>query len=225
VVVGPGPARALTVRLPRRTLFPTIMFVVRPADPADADVISELILLSDCGLLTALFGPRVRDLLRWLLPRTGNPYSRSNALVVTEDQAGAPPIGAMVGATAPSTRSANLRTAAQLARWYGPSLVARLPRMIRAGSAVSRLAPDDFYLSHIAVLPACQGRGAGGVLLRAAEEYAGRASARRLVLDVEEHNHGARAFYRRMGYVESSAVRINLGRHGVFRFLRLARAF
>lgn len=203
------------------------MFVVRPALPLDANPVSELVLLSDCGLLAALFGPRAAVLIRWLLPRQGNPYSHSNALVITErsggEAASAPVLGAMVGALVSTTHAASLRTAAQLARWYGPAVISRLPRLARAGSAVDRLAPDDFYLSHIAVFPAHQGRGAGAALLRASEDHARSLGARRLVLDVEEDNHGAHAFYARMGYAQDSGIRIHLGRHGTFSFHRLAR--
>jgi len=202
------------------------MYAVYSPNPADAGVISELILQSDCGMLTALFGARVQDLLRWLLDRRDNPYSSSHALVVTEVLAGearGPAIGAMVGALVSTTRAADLRTAAHLARWYGPAVIARLPRLARAGAALEGLRRNDFYLSNIAVLPAQRGRGAGAFLLRAAEHRARGAGAPRLVLDVEAHNDGARAFYFRMGYARESEVGIDLGRHGVFSFLRLAR--
>jgi ribosomal protein S18 acetylase RimI-like enzyme len=177
-------------------------------------------------MLPALFGPRVQALLGWLLLRQSNPYSSSKTLVITDRLAGggAPPvIGAMVGSVAATARAESLRTAGQLARWYGPAVISRLPRLARAGAAVQSLRPDDFYLSHIAVLPAHRGRGAGAALLGAAEDRARRLEGRRLVLDVEEHNTGARAFYGRMGYRQASTVRIDLGRHGTFSFLRLAR--
>jgi len=202
------------------------MFTVRSPDSSEADVIAELVLLSDCGMLPALFGPRVGSLLGWLLSRRGNPYGAEHTLVVTEAPAGgatAPVIGAMVGAAAAATRAASLRTAGLLARWYGPAVIARLPRLARAGRAVEPLGADDFYLSHIAVLPAHRGRGAGAVLLRAAEDRARKDGCRRLVLDVEEHNGGARAFYARMGYGGGSALRVDLGRRGTFSFLRIWR--
>lgn len=202
------------------------MFAVRSPNVPEAPAVSALVLLSDCGMLPALFGPRTASLLGWLALRKGNPYSADHTLVVADTSAGGPQgavIGAAVGAPARTTREASLRTAALLARWYGPAVIARFPRLARAGSAVGSLDTRDFYLSHIAVLPAHQGRGAGAVLLRAAEDRARHAGSRRLVLDVEEHNAGARAFYARMGYREDSPVRIDLGRHGVFSFLRLSR--
>jgi ribosomal protein S18 acetylase RimI-like enzyme len=211
------------------------MLLIRSPDPAEAALISELVLQSDCGMLPALFGPDVNVLLAWLLKRPGNPYCSANTLVIAEEAAGpagsvrpvgpaaGQVIGAMVGSPMAAARGSNLRTAGQLARWYGPAVIARLPRLARAGGAVESLARDDFYLSHIAVLPAHRGRGAGAQLLRAAEGRASGLGARRLVLDVEEHNDGARAFYTRMGYGQESVVRIDLGRYGLFSFLRLAR--
>jgi len=202
------------------------MLLIRSPDPAEGALISELVLQSDCGMLPALFGSNVKALLGWLLRRPGNPYSSTNTLVIAEDaagSAGSTVIGALVGSLTAAARAANLRTASQLARWYGPAVIARLPRLARAGAALQSLAPDDFYLSHIAVLPAYRGRGAGAQLLRASEDRGRGLGARRLVLDVEEHNAAARAFYARMGYGQASVVRIDLGRHGLFSFLRLAR--
>ena len=204
------------------------MVAVRSPRPPEAPAVSALVLLSDCGMLPALFGPRTESLLGWLVLRRGNPYGADHTLVAAETSAGGPQgavIGAAVGAPARTTREGSLRTAAQLAWWYGPAVIARFPRLARAGSAVVSLDARDFYLSHIAVLPAHQGRGVGALLLRAAEDRARHGGCRRLVLDVEEHNAGARAFYARMGYREDSPVRVDLGRHGVFSFLRLSHGF
>jgi len=240
-VPGPGFKAAVDSPGRRAANWPNAMFAVRAPQPAEANVISDLVLQSDCGMLPALFGSRVTALVAWLLLRPGNPYSSSNTLVVTDGPAGrdlqgrvlpdgvspggAPPIviGAAVGSPVSTTRSASLGTAAQLAQWYGPAVIARLPRLARAGGAMDRLSRDDFYLSHIAVLPRHRGRGAGAALLRRVEDQARRLGTRRLLLDVEEHNDGARAFYARMGYRQESVVRIDLRWHGAFSFLRLVR--
>jgi ribosomal protein S18 acetylase RimI-like enzyme len=172
-------------------------------------------------LLPALFGPRVKALVARLQSARRNPWSSENTLViVTEDSS---VVGALVGSRADHARRSNLPTAARLLRWYGPAVLARLSRLSRAGRTMEELAPDDFYLSHIAVLPAGQGRGAGRELLGAGEEHAHRLGAGRVVLDVEEHNDRARAFYDHLGYSMVSEVLIDLGNHGSFRFLRLAK--
>jgi ribosomal protein S18 acetylase RimI-like enzyme len=196
------------------------MNTIRPPAQGESDLISELILQSDCGMLPAMFGPAVGTLLSWLIQRPANAYSAANILVIA-DASGA--IGAMVGSLRAAMHNENLPTAGLLLAWYGPRVIARYPRLARAGRVLRSLGNDDFYLSHIAVLPSRRGHGEGGRLLRGAEERARALGARRIVLDVARDNDGARPFYARMGYEEDSLVRIELGRHGAFSFQRLTR--
>jgi putative acetyltransferase len=57
---------------------------------------------------------------------------------------------------------------------------------------------DEGSIEALFVDAACHGQGVGKALIRHAVEVLG---ARRL--EVNEQNHGARAFYRRMGFVET----------------------
>ena len=197
------------------------MFTVRAPARTECLVVSELILQSDCGVLPALFGRNVKALLCNLQTAQLNPYSAENTLVRVDQEKAESVIGALVGSLISVTRRTTLHTAALLFRWYGPGFLTRLPRLVRAGKTLDGLEPDDYYLSHISVLPAHRGRGAGRALLRAGEEHARKLGARRIVLDVEEHNEGARSFYERLDYRFESIIRINLGRRGAFSFLRL----
>jgi ribosomal protein S18 acetylase RimI-like enzyme len=131
-------------------------------------------------------------------------------------------IGAVVGSLAGAARRNDLRTAWLLLTWYGPRAIARYPRLARAGAVLRGLRNDDFYLSHIAVLPSHRGQGSGARLLRAAEDHARALGAGRVVLDVALDNERARAFYARMGYESDSLVTTDLGR--TFTFDRVARA-
>jgi ribosomal protein S18 acetylase RimI-like enzyme len=198
------------------------MFSVRDLARSESGVVTELVLQSDCGLLPALFGPRVRALLCDLQTAQSNPYGADNILVVVDQSRPESVLGALVGSVTSATRQTNLHAAALLFKWYGPGFLTRLSRLIRAGKTLDNLEPDDFYLSHIAVLPAHRGRGAGKTLLLAGEERARKLGARRMVLDVEEHNERARSFYERLGYRADSIIRINLGGRGAFTFLRMA---
>jgi ribosomal protein S18 acetylase RimI-like enzyme len=171
-------------------------------------------------MLPALFGDNVKALLSHLQTAPSNPYSSENTLVIFDETRSPAVVGALVGSLARVTRRTNLHTAALLFGWYGSGVVARFPRLARAGKALDGLEPDDFYLSHIAILPEHRGRGIGRELFFAGEEHARQQGAHRLVLDVEEHNEGARSFYARLGYRPASVIRINLGRRGVFSFLR-----
>ena len=179
-------------------------------------------------MLPALFGDNVKALISHLQTIPSNPYSAENTLVII-DEARSPPVvgalvvGALVGSLARVIRRTNTRTAAHLFRWYGPGLVARFPALARAGKALDALESEDYYLSHIAVLPEHRGRGMGKELLLAGEEHARQQGAQRLVLDVEEHNEGARSFYERLAYRRASIISIDLGRRGAFSFLRMVK--
>jgi ribosomal protein S18 acetylase RimI-like enzyme len=199
------------------------MMGIRPPAASESAIVSELILQSDCGLLMALFGATVRSLLCHLQSKTLNPYSTESILVISDDSSEDTVIGALVGSRADAARRWSLHTASLLLGWYGPPVVARFPRLMRAGATLQSLQPTDFYLSHIAVLPEHRGRGAGAKLLGAEEENARHQGALQLVLDVEEHNTRARSFYARLDYCASSVIRIDLGRRGAFSFLRLCK--
>jgi len=192
--------------------------------PADGEIVSDLILQSDCGMLPALFGADVRSLLCRLQGARANPFSAESILVAEAESRGteASVVGMLVGSLAEADRSAQLHTAILLFRWYGLEIVSRLPRLAKAGKALESLEPDDYYVSNIAVLPEWRGRGLGKEILLAAAEEARAAGARRIVLDVEGHNEAARAFYARLGFHRESEFRIELGRGIGFSFVRLA---
>ncbi len=61
---------------------------------------------------------------------------------------------------------------------------------------------DEGSIDNIAVLPAAQGRGVGGILLREALAVMRKAGAGRCLLDVRESNLPARALYTRDGFTE-----------------------
>jgi ribosomal protein S18 acetylase RimI-like enzyme len=197
--------------------------MVRPPTAAETGIVSELVLLSDCGMLPALFGAGTGRLLEYLQHQPANPYCRENTLVVTGESPQGPVVGALVGSCAETARRTNLRTAALLLKWYGPGVLARFPRLARAGRALQDLDRSDFYISHIAVLPGHRGRGTGTRLLLAGEAHARRQGAGCCVLDVEEHNERAQAFYARLEYRRASVLTIDLGRGGVFIFQRLVK--
>ena len=58
----------------------------------------------------------------------------------------------------------------------------------------------DFLLVDIALMPAWRDQGIGTALIRAAQDTAHRASARSLVLHVEQRNSAARRLYERLGF-------------------------
>jgi ribosomal protein S18 acetylase RimI-like enzyme len=63
---------------------------------------------------------------------------------------------------------------------------------------------EQGYISMLAVLPAASGRGVGRALMEAAEDWARGRGYRLLTLETFGDNHGARAFYARLGYREET---------------------
>jgi GNAT superfamily N-acetyltransferase len=200
------------------------MHTVRPPLPSENSIVSELVLQSDCGMLLALFGETVKAMISHLQTMPSNPYSAANTLVILDETRLQSVEGALIGSLAHVSRRTNVRTAALLFGWYGPGVFARFPRLARAGKALDALEPADYYLSHIAVLAEHRGQGIGKELLTGGEEQARQQGARRLVLDVEEHNTAALSFYDRLGYRPASAIRIDLGAPGTFCFRRMLKS-
>lgn len=75
-------------------------------------------------------------------------------------------------------------------------------RMRLVSATLLRCAPDDAYLSRIAVDPQFGGNGAGSWLLDRAVDAARALGAHRLVLDVAEGNVRARSLYHHRGFTE-----------------------
>lgn len=59
---------------------------------------------------------------------------------------------------------------------------------------------DDYYLSNIAVDPACRGQGVGTYILKNALLLAEKAECNRVILDVTLDNKGALRLYQRFGF-------------------------
>jgi ribosomal-protein-alanine N-acetyltransferase len=70
------------------------------------------------------------------------------------------------------------------------------------GFAVMRLYDDDAHLFLLGVRKEAQRRGIGRQMLEWLEELARAAGVGTIRLEVRAKNHGARAFYRSLGYLE-----------------------
>jgi [ribosomal protein S18]-alanine N-acetyltransferase len=71
-----------------------------------------------------------------------------------------------------------------------------------AAMVLARVAADEAEILTLAVVPGAREAGRGGALLRAAEERAAAAGARRMFLEVAPGNVAARALYAAAGYAE-----------------------
>jgi ribosomal protein S18 acetylase RimI-like enzyme len=81
-------------------------------------------------------------------------------------------------------------------------------RIQLAATTLITPAPDDFYLSRIAVDSTCRQRGLGGQLLQHVVAEAARAAAKRCVLEVSPEAATAIALYRRHGFTEFDRRRV-----------------
>jgi diamine N-acetyltransferase len=78
----------------------------------------------------------------------------------------------------------------------------RLVGFVQCGAFHDPLAqPGDQELRRLYVHPEFQNRGYGSALVEAALRHPQLCSAKRIYLDVWEHNQGAQRFYRRYGFV------------------------
>jgi ribosomal-protein-alanine N-acetyltransferase len=92
-----------------------------------------------------------------------------------------------------------VRVAASLSNRNTIVIVARTAKKI-AGFAIMRFGDDDAHLDLLGVDPAYRGIGIGRRLLDWLEQTALVAGIRAVFLEVREENHGAQAFYVRLGY-------------------------
>lgn len=74
-----------------------------------------------------------------------------------------------------------------------------------AGAIELRLMPDALFVNYISVLPEFQSMGLGGRLLRASVETSRQDRQTRLLLDVMDDNHRARAWYDSLGFREETS--------------------
>lgn len=175
--------------------------VIRAAEARDAPQIAHLVLLSDSGLLPALFGPSADRVLTRLAAARHNPFSYEHVLAASR---GDELVGIALGMKQRAMAGENLATVSRVIRVLRFSAPACLYRLVQASSARSGLGPADFYLSNIAVNPLYRSSGLGGWLLGALEDRLSRQGVLRVVLDCAPENTSALRFYYRHGYEDSS---------------------
>jgi GNAT superfamily N-acetyltransferase len=92
------------------------------------------------------------------------------------------------------------------------SLVTHIAVIDDQDVGVVRGSPDEVSASRVWLIsmwvaPEARGRGVGEALVRSIVDWAKRAAAIELVLEVGVHNDPARALYKRMGFEETGVVR------------------
>lgn len=131
-------------------------------------------------------------------------------------------MGLVLAYPASAMASLQLPSAIHLIRAAG--LVGFLRFMFRAGPllTVKEAEADEFFIAHLAVLPAYQGRGLGTVMLAHAARRAQEAGCAALSITVDVDNPRARTLYLRSGFELVETVRVDalenrIGYHGFHR--------
>jgi len=94
--------------------------------------------------------------------------------------------------------------------WWIAAPIWQIPPMIGAfndfDKAIPAVSDEEYYIEHLAVLPELRGQGMGKQLMEFGENQARAKGLKRLALDVEIENEGARQFHQRLGFHEAKVV-------------------
>ncbi|MGE5592855.1 MAG: GNAT family N-acetyltransferase [Betaproteobacteria bacterium] len=177
---------------------------IRKARPDDAPVGAALLRMSFPSeqVADAVFGLGNADLarkaLRAFFMRDGNRFSYEFAMAA---EVGDKVVGILLGYESHRIRRLNLNMAFQAPFVYGLRGAFRLA--LHSGPLLFEIpkpGPGEFYIGHVAVMPAWRNQGIGTMLLAAAQETAKAAGLTKCSLDVELGNTEARKLYERLGY-------------------------
>jgi ribosomal protein S18 acetylase RimI-like enzyme len=173
---------------------------IRPANPDDAHLVSQLTHLSMGELADYLFGIvrlSVDELLAGLFSLKGNRFSWDITDVAKWNDE---PAGMLVSFPGWEITRRNLTTGIGLFKLCGLLNLLRLTVRAMSVAAGIETYRDEYYVSNLAVSPALQGRGIGSNLLTYAEEKAYEVGLKKCSLIVDMENAGARHLYERCGY-------------------------
>ena len=174
---------------------------IRPATPADADVVAALITMTPGGLPDLVDDlPAARRLARAAFRTGGSGFGFDRTLVAEVDGAVAGQIIRFAGSQ--WNRRIQARTGLVLLRAAGLRFGRRVVREgLRHARASVPIAWDTLYVISLAVVPQRRGQGIGSALLRRVVEEALEARLRSVSLDVAALNERAIRLYESEGFV------------------------
>ncbi len=184
--------------------------IIRPARPQDAPVGARLMFYAGVNYMRAFFGSTERQaitVLRRMFSLPGHMTSYTYAFVVED---GIDIVALFSGLNRRSLRASNRASWMYGPVWWIAAPIWQIPKMISAyyefDKAVPPVLDEEYYILHLAVLPEKRGQGIGGQLMVFAENMAKSKGLKRMLLDVEIENEGARRFYKRLGFREAKFV-------------------
>jgi ribosomal protein S18 acetylase RimI-like enzyme len=163
--------------------------VVRPATPADAAALAELVNMAGEGmplyLWTGMAGPGQDpwDVGRQRAQRESGSFSFRNATIL---EVSGNIVGCLIGYELPDTPE--------------PIDYEKMPEMFVPLQELENMACGTWYVNVLATSPRYRGQGFGTKLLGLAEEIAAAARCKGLSIIVSDRNVGARRLYQRCGY-------------------------
>jgi ribosomal protein S18 acetylase RimI-like enzyme len=164
-----------------------------------------------------------RQVLERLFRVRRNYFSHEYAVVATQS---GEVRGLLIGYAVRFMNSLELPTALRMLQTLG--VVQYAGFLVRAWplTSVKEAEEDEYFIAHVAVLPAFQGNGLGTRMLTHAEQAARESGFRKLSMTVDVENRRALALYSRMGFeliqtVEVPALRRRLGFEGIHRLRKL----
>jgi len=184
--------------------------LIRPAGPDDAAVAAQLIYYAGPNHMPAFFGKPESKAIRVLRRMFRLPYhatSYTYAFVV-EDECKV--VGLLSGLDGKSWRASKHASKMYGPLWFVAVPLWQIPRMIAAYDDFDRAMPpvsdEEYYIAYLAVLPERRRQGIGRQLMEFAENQARAKGLKRIVLDVEIENEGARRLYEHLGFQTAKLV-------------------
>lgn len=176
----------------------------------------ELMIMSGEDFFKALFGPRLREVLRKLYVEKSNLFSHERCVFATVGQN---IVGMMLAYSGEYARKYKLRTGRLLFKLLHLSKLIWLATLDRK---FQRLEENEFYLSNFAVYPQYRSQGFGKRMLLYCFEWARRSACSKVSLDVEKNNLVAVGLYTKMGFKTEREFVVKLANQG-FEFVRMSR--
>lgn len=186
------------------------------AEPHEAQEFVELTLMSGESFLEALFGPKVKDVLKTLYVETSNLFSHECCVFARLERK---VVGMMLGYDRSYAVKNRLRTGRLLLEQLG---LLKLFRLIKLDRALGRHEEGEFYLSNFAVYPQYRGKGFGKEMLEYCFDWAKKLGCSTVRLDVEKNNEIAMRLYSKMGFEVERESKIRLANR-TFEFIRMCR--
>lgn len=184
--------------------------IIRPARPTDAPVGARLMYYAGANYMLAFFGSTERKAITVIRRMFSLPGHMTSYTYVFVAEYGCDVVALFSGLDGKSWRASKRASWIYGPVWWIAAPLWQTPKMISAFNEFDKAIPpvldDEYYVEHLAVLPENRGQGIAEQLMDFAESLAKTKGLKRIVLDVEIENEGARRFYKRLGFIEAKFV-------------------